>query len=73
MHATTQIEPLTVTVPEALRITGLGRTSLYRLIEEKKLRRVKVGSRTLIDFGSIKKLVESQVEQAARALTIAAG
>jgi excisionase family DNA binding protein len=65
MNATAQIEPLTVTVPEALRLTGLGRTSLYRLIEEKKLRRVKVGSRTLIDFGSIKKLVEGQVEQAA--------
>jgi excisionase family DNA binding protein len=65
MNATAQIEPLTVTVPEALRLTGLGRTSLYRLIEEKKLRRVKIGSRTLIDFGSIKELVESQVEQAA--------
>jgi excisionase family DNA binding protein len=51
------VEPLTVTVPEALRLTGLGRTSLYRLIEEKKLRRVKVGTRTLIDFSTIKKLV----------------
>jgi excisionase family DNA binding protein len=58
MNSTTQIvEPLTVTVPEALRLTGLGRTSLYRLIEEKKLRRVKVGARTLIDFATIKKLV----------------
>ena len=45
MNATAKIEPLTVTVPEALRLTGLCRTSLYRLIEEKRLRRVKVGSR----------------------------
>lgn len=64
MDASTSIEPLTVTVPEALRLTGLGRTSLYRLIGEKKLRHVKVGSRTLIDFASIKRLIDSGDEAA---------
>jgi excisionase family DNA binding protein len=62
MNATATIEPLTVTVPEALRLTGLGRTSLYRLIGEKRLRHIKVGSRTLIDFASIKKLIENSTE-----------
>jgi|ERR1043166_169593 excisionase family DNA binding protein len=64
MNSLTPIEPLTVTVPEAIRLTGLGRTSLYRLIGERKLRHVKVGKRTLIDFSSIKRLIEG-TQQAA--------
>ncbi len=65
MNAVAPIEPLTVTVPEALRLTDLGRTSLYRLIGEKKLRHVKVGTRTLIDFASIKRLIETETTEAA--------
>ena len=65
MNATTPIEPLTVTVPEALRLTGLGRTSLYRLIDERKLRRIKVGARALIEYRSIKELIENTPEESA--------
>jgi predicted DNA-binding transcriptional regulator AlpA len=62
MNSLAPTEPLSVTVPEALRLTGLGRTSLYRLIGETKVHRVKVGSRTLIDFASIKKLIKDGEE-----------
>jgi excisionase family DNA binding protein len=65
MNAAAPIEPLTVTVPEALRLTGLGRTSLYRLIGQKKLRHVKIGTRTLIDFSSIKRLLDSDSDKSA--------
>lgn len=57
-------EPLAVTVPEALRLTGLGRTTLYRLISENKLQAVKIGTRTLIKFATLKQLLEPEAEVA---------
>jgi len=48
---------LTVTVPEALRATGIGRTTLYKLIRSGQLHRVKVGKRALIRFDDLQKLV----------------
>ena len=48
---------LTITLREAARATGLGRTTIYKLIDEGKLRRVKVGKRSLIVFSDLKKLV----------------
>jgi excisionase family DNA binding protein len=50
-------EPLAVTVQEARRLTGLGNTTLYRLIGEGKLRTIKVGTRTLVVYSSIKALI----------------
>jgi excisionase family DNA binding protein len=55
----TKLEPLAVTVKEAGRLTGLGHTTLYRLIGEGKLRTTKVGARTLVMFPSIKALLEN--------------
>jgi excisionase family DNA binding protein len=54
-------EPLTVTLQEARRLTGLGSTTLYRLIREGKLQTLKVGTRTLIVYSSIKLLIEDAV------------
>ena len=48
---------LTLTVREALRATGIGRTMLYKLIDTGQLRRVKIGKRTLIPFDDLQKLV----------------
>ena len=48
---------LTVTVPEAARATGLGRTTIYKLIDDGKLRRNKVGKRTLVWYDDLQKLV----------------
>jgi excisionase family DNA binding protein len=55
----TKLEPLAVTVKEARRLTGLGSTTLYRLIGEGKLRTTKVGARTLVIYPSLKSLLES--------------
>jgi excisionase family DNA binding protein len=49
--------PLTLTVQDALRVTGIGRTTLYKLIDTGQVRRVKVGKRTLIPFDDLQKLV----------------
>ena len=53
-------EPLTVTIPAALRISGLGRTTIYELIKSKQIRAVRVGARRLIDFASLKALLTSR-------------
>jgi excisionase family DNA binding protein len=55
----TRLEPLTVTVQEARRLTGLGNTTIYKLIGQGKLRTTKVGARTLVMFPSLKSLLES--------------
>ena len=54
--------PLTLSVREASRVTGLGKTTLFKLIDTGKLRRVKVGKRTLIPFTDLKKLVAAESE-----------
>jgi excisionase family DNA binding protein len=54
----TKLEPLTVTVREARRLTGLGNTTIYRLLGEGKLRRAKVGTRTLVVYSTVKALLE---------------
>jgi excisionase family DNA binding protein len=48
---------LTLTVREALRATGLGRTTLYKLIDSGRVRRVKIGKRVLIPFDDLQKLI----------------
>ena len=56
---------LTVTVNEALRVTGIGRTLLYELIDLGQLRKVKVGRRTLIRFDDLEKLVSGDSKRSA--------
>ena len=52
-----KIEPLTVRVSTAVRITGLSRSRIYELIQSGDLETVKVGRATLIQFGSLKALI----------------
>lgn len=51
-------KPLTVRIPEAARMTGLGRTKLYELIASGDLAVVKIGRATLITMASIEALLE---------------
>ncbi len=51
--------PLAVTVPVGCRISGLGRTTLYRLISEGRLAAVTIGRRRLINYASLRALVDS--------------
>jgi excisionase family DNA binding protein len=44
---------MTVRVPEACRLTGIGRSKLYELIREGRIRTVKVGAITLIPVRSL--------------------
>ena len=48
--STTQqnLERLALSIPEAAKVSGLSRATLYRLIQEKRLETVKIGSRRLV-------------------------
>ncbi|TPG56605.1 helix-turn-helix domain-containing protein [Sphingomonas glacialis] len=51
-----KIEPLTVRISTAVRITGLSRSRIYELIQSGDLATVKVGRATLIQFSSLRAL-----------------
>jgi excisionase family DNA binding protein len=53
------MEPLNVTIPEATRILGCGRSKLYELIAERRIEACKLGARTLIRVASLKAFSES--------------
>ncbi len=53
------IKTLTVTIPQACEITGLGRSTIYRLFEDGKLQRIKAGTRTLIKMDDLEAYIES--------------
>lgn len=52
------MEPLTITIQGARKATGLGTTKIYELINEGRLKTVKVGRRTLVRTDSIRALVD---------------
>ena len=52
------LQPLAYSVAEACRVTSIGRTRIYALINEGKLEVRKVGKRTLIPAGSLRALIE---------------
>lgn len=46
--------PVTVTIPAAMRASGLGRTKIYELIARNEIESVRVGARRLVVFASLK-------------------
>lgn len=55
-----KIEPLTVRVATAVRITGLSRSRIYELIQSGELDTVKVGRATLVQYASLKQLTANR-------------
>ena len=53
------MDNLLVSVPEACQALSIKRSSIYRLIGDKKVETVKIGRRTLIPTSSIKEFVAS--------------
>lgn len=54
------MERLAVSVNDAARALGLGRTSIYAMIGDGRLEMFKLGRRTLIKTASIRRLVDGQ-------------
>lgn len=52
------LDPLTVRIPVAMRLIGIGRSKLYELIKAGDLQTVKIGAATLVTMASLRRLVE---------------
>jgi excisionase family DNA binding protein len=59
-NVSTAFRPLLVSVDEARRMIGLGRTKLFELIASGKLRVVKIGGRTLIPVEALEALARGE-------------
>ena len=53
------VEPLTVNIAEACRITGISRSELYRRLAAEQVRAIKSGARTLILMDSLRQHLAS--------------
>ena len=53
------MEPLTVRVSTAVKLTGISRSRIYELIQAGDLEVKKIGRSTLIPFSALKRLVAS--------------
>jgi excisionase family DNA binding protein len=58
---TVSLEPLAYSINEACRVSSLGRTRLYQLINEGRLEVRKIGKRTLIPAASLRALICGEV------------
>jgi hypothetical protein len=52
-----RFDPITVRIPVAVRMTGIGRSKLYELIKAGDVEVVKVGTSTLIKVASLRRLL----------------
>jgi excisionase family DNA binding protein len=50
-----ELKPIYVSIPEAMRLLGIGRTKLYDLIRFNDITRVHIGSKSLISVESIER------------------
>lgn len=57
---------LASTIPDTCRRLGIGRTLVYDLIKQGKLRPIKLGTRTLIPETELKCLITEQLAQGAK-------
>ena len=56
----TQPEPLAYSINDAVRVSGLGRTTLYGLISKGEIKVRKVGARTLVPADSLRAFLSVQ-------------
>jgi len=57
---TQSLEPISVKIPEAVRLTGLSRSRLYELMASGDIEYAKVGSSTLVLVESLRSFVHNR-------------
>lgn len=60
----TRIEPISVRIPDAVRLTGLSRSRIYELMQSGDIEYAKVGCSTLIIVESLRRFVDLSRSQA---------
>lgn len=53
----TEITPISYRITDAARVLGIGRSSIFKLLKEGKLRRVRIGTLVLIPRDSLEALL----------------
>jgi excisionase family DNA binding protein len=53
-----QLEPVLVSIPDAARLLGIGKTKCYELLAKGSLSAVTIGSRRLVKLESVKALAD---------------
>lgn len=56
------MEQVAIPVSEFCRVTGLGRTKAYELINSKKIKSVLIGRRRLVLVSSIRRLLSEEAQ-----------
>ncbi len=54
-----ELEPIAVRIPAALKMIGLGRSKFYELIQAGEIETIKVGRTTLIPVAALRAFIES--------------
>ena len=54
-----QIDPISVRIPEAIRMIGVGRTTIYQLIASGDLEAAKVGRSTVVFVDSVRRYLSA--------------
>lgn len=52
------LEPISVRIPVAVQLTGIGRSKLYQLIAAGEVETAKIGVSTLVTVASLRSLIE---------------
>lgn len=60
------IEPISVRVPEAARMTGISRSKIYELIASGEIEAAKVGRATVVLVASLKSFLHTKRKQPRR-------
>jgi len=50
------VGPVTLSIKEAAGAFGIGRSTIYKLINDRQLQTIKIGNRTLVTMASIRRL-----------------
>lgn len=61
----TALEPLNVSIPDAARLLGCGRSTVYSLLSTGQLRSIHIGSRRLVMLASIHELNDALASKVA--------
>jgi excisionase family DNA binding protein len=65
MNAPNRPDPLAYRIPDACYVLGIGKTSLYELMKEGRVKAIKIAGRTLIDAASVRALVAAATTRGA--------
>lgn len=55
-------EPLCTSIPAAVKLSGVGRSSLYKEIKQGNLKIIKIGTRTLIRMSDLRAWLDAKSE-----------